>query len=128
MKSLIRKFAVGGFVLALSLASFTLRQPGFGLVAFAQETEDQAKIDMYKRFVDNRIPNPRVAYQAARDYLQKYSKEKDQYTDYFKQWVVFFEHDHPKLKLPVLIFNCKLLDAHRVSVSEILILLINHQL
>ncbi len=116
MKSLIRKFAVTGFVLALSLASFSLRQSGFGLVAFAQETDDQVKIDMYKRFVDNRIPNPRVAYQAARDYLQKYSKDKDQYTDYLKQWVLFFERDDRKLKLPVLIYNDKnFAEAYRVG-------------
>ncbi len=109
MKSLIRKFAVAGFLLALSLASFTLGKsvPAFGLVAFAQETDDQVKIDMYKKFVDNRIPNPRVAYQAARDYLQKYSKEKDQYTDYLQKWVLFYERDDRKLKLPVLIYNDK---------------------
>ena len=109
MKSLIRKFAVAGFLLALSLASFTLGKsvPAFGLVAFAQETDDQVKIDMYKKFVDNRIPNPRVAYQAARDYLQRYAKEKDQYTDYLQKWVLFYERDDRKLKLPVLIYNDK---------------------
>jgi hypothetical protein len=108
MKSLIWKFAVATFIV-FSLASIGLRQsvPGFGLVVFAQETDDQVKIDMYKRFVDNRIPNPRVAYQAARDYLQKYSKDKDQYTDYLQKWVLFFERDDRKLKLPVLIYNDK---------------------
>ena len=107
MKSLIG-FAVATFIV-FSLASIGLRQsvPGFGLVVFAQETDDQVKIDMYKRFVDNRIPNPRVAYQAARDYLQKYSKDKDQYTDYLQKWVLFFERDDRKLKLPVLIYNDK---------------------
>ncbi len=115
MKSLIRKFAVGGFVLALSLASFSLRQTDFGLVAFAQETDDQAKIDMYKRFVDNRIPNPRVAYQAARDYLQKYSKDKDQITDYLQKWVLFFERDDRKEKLPGLINDKNFAEAYRVG-------------
>ena len=115
MKSLIRKFAVTGFVLALSLASFSLRQSGFGLVAFAQETDDQVKIDMYKRFVDNRIPNPRVAYQAARDYLQKYSKDKDQITDYLQKWVLFFERDDRKEKLPVLINDKNFAEAYRIG-------------
>lgn len=109
MKSFIRKFGVAAFVLSLPLASFGLRQsvPGFGSVAYAQETDDQTKIDMYKRFVDNRIPNPRVAYQAARDYLQKYPKDKDQITDYLQNWIVFYERDDRKQRLPKLIYNEK---------------------
>jgi len=39
--------------------------------------------------------------------LQKYSKEKDQYTDYLQKWVLFYERDDRKLKLPVLIYNDK---------------------
>ena len=109
MKSFIRKFAAAAFVLSLSLASFGLRQSvsGFGSVAYAQETDDQVKIDMYKKFVDNRIPNPRVAYQAARDYLQKYPKDKDQITDYLQNWIVFYERDDRKQRLPKLIYNEK---------------------
>ena len=109
MKSFIRKFAVAAFVLSLTLASFSLRQsvPGFGSVAYAQETDDQVKIDMYKKFVDNRIPNPRVAYQAARDYLQKYPKDKDQITDYLQNWIVYYERDDRKQRLPKLIYNEK---------------------
>jgi hypothetical protein len=58
---------------------------------------------MYKKFVDNRIPNPPVAYQAARDYLQRYQKDKDQYTDYLQKWVLAFERDERKNSLPGLI-------------------------
>ena len=100
---------MAAFVLSLSLASFSLcpSVPGFGSVAFAQETDDQVKIDMYKKFVDNRIPNPRVAYQAARDYLQKYPKDKDQITDYLQNWIVYYERDDRKQRLPKLIYNEK---------------------
>ena len=109
MKSFIRKFGVAAFLLSLSFASFSLRQPvpGFGSVAFAQETDDQVKIDMYQKFVDNRIPNPRVAYQAARDYLQKYPKDKDQITDYLQNWIAYYERDDRKQRLPKLIYNEK---------------------
>jgi tetratricopeptide (TPR) repeat protein len=75
----------------------------FSPAAFAQETDDPAKIAIYKRFVDNRMNNPAAAYQAARDYLQKYQKDKDQYTDYLSKWVMFYERDERKRKLPVLI-------------------------
>lgn len=80
---------------------------------FAQETDDQAKIDIYKRFYDNRDRNPGVAYQAARDYLQKYTKDKDQYTDYLNKWVAAYEHDERKLNLPGLINEKKFEEAYK---------------
>lgn len=81
-------------------------------VALAQETDDPAKIEIYKRFVDNRIPNPAAAYQAARDYLQKYQKDKDQYTDYLQKWVLAYERDERKRNLPVLINEKKFAEAY----------------
>src|SRR5829696_5485937 len=78
-------------LMALAIMTFGSRQP----VVVAQETDDPAKIAIYKRFVDNRIQNPNAAYQAARDYLQKYPKDKDQYTDYLSKWVTAFERDEP---------------------------------
>ena len=50
MKLLVKGFVAAAF-LAVSLAAF-------GSVAIAQETDDPAKIEIYKRFVDNRLPNP----------------------------------------------------------------------
>ena len=89
-----------GLVLAAFIA---ISLAAFGSVAKAQETDDPAKIAIYKQFVDNRIPNPTAAYQAARDYLQKYTKDKDQYTDYLTKWVAAYERDERKRKLPGLI-------------------------
>jgi hypothetical protein len=109
MKAYIRKLIVTGFVLTLALGSFGAKQgfPGSGVTASGQETDDQVKIDMYKRFVDNRVPNPRAAYQAGKDYLVKYEKDHDQYSKYIQQWVVLYEREDRKLKLPVLIYNDK---------------------
>ena len=101
------------FVKGLVLAAFmAVSLAAFGSVAIAQETDDPAKIAIYKQFVDNRIPNPTAAYQAARDYLQKYTKDKDQYTDYLSKWVAAYERDERKRKLPGLINEKNFAEAY----------------
>jgi tetratricopeptide (TPR) repeat protein len=94
-------------LLALSVLALGARH-----VVLAQETDDPVKIEIYKRFVDNRQGNPAVAYQAARDYLQKYNKDKDQYTDYLSKWVTFYERDERKRTLPNLINEKKFAEAY----------------
>jgi tetratricopeptide (TPR) repeat protein len=87
-----------------------------GSVAFAQkETDDPAKIAIYQRFLDNHKNNPVVAYQAARDYLQKYTKDKDEYTDYLNKWVTAYERDERKLNLPGLINEKKFDEAYKTG-------------
>ena len=97
MKLLAKRLMLAAF-LALSLVAISARS-----MAVAQETDDPVKIEIYKRFVDNRLTKPGVAYQAARDYIQKYAKDKDQYIDYLTKWVVFYERDERKRSLPNLI-------------------------
>lgn len=74
-----------GLAITFSLAS--------RLQAQVQVTDDEFKVTTYKRFVDNREPNPVAAYQAAKDYMVRYNKEDDQYTRYLKQWMAAFEKD-----------------------------------
>jgi hypothetical protein len=62
-------------------------------------TDDEVKVNVYKRFWDNRVPNPAVAYEAARDYMQRYSKENDDYTRYLKSWIAAYEEDQRVLRL-----------------------------
>jgi len=81
-------------------------------IVFAQETDDPVKIEIYKRFVDNRVDHPPVAYQAARDYLAKYTKDKDQYTDYLTKWVTAYEREERKQNLPILINEKKFAEAY----------------
>ena len=81
----------------------------------AQETDDPVKISTYKRFVDNRVPNPDAAYQAARDYLAKYPKDKDQYTDYLTKWVAAYERDDRKRQLGGLINQKNFDEAYKVG-------------
>jgi len=94
--------------MAVSLAAF-------GSIASAQETDDPVKIEMYKRFVANYKENPGAAYQAARDYLQKYTKDKDQYIDYLNKWVAAYERDERKRNLPILINEKKFADAYKTG-------------
>jgi tetratricopeptide (TPR) repeat protein len=108
LMKLVAKRLFTAVFLAVSLATF-------GSVALAQETDDPVKIEIYKRFVDNRVPNPRAAYQAARDYLQKYTKDKDQYTDYLTKWVAAYERDERKANLPVLINEKKYDEAYKTG-------------
>jgi tetratricopeptide (TPR) repeat protein len=106
-----------GFVRRLTIATLTIvavviiapRQ----FTATAQEmTDDAVKVQMYKKFVDNRVPNPTAAYLAAKEYLQKYQKDKDQYVDYLQKWVMFYERDERKQQLPILINEKKFAEAY----------------
>lgn len=98
--------------LAALMAVLLVTLGGRQSVVLAQETDDPVKIEIYKRFVDNRVANPGAAYQAARDYLQKYPKDKDQYTDYLSKWVIFYERDERKRKLPGLINEKNFAEAY----------------
>ena len=86
---------------------------GAGQTALAQkETDDLVKVQIYQRFYDNVKNNKPVAYQAARDYLQKYSKDKDEYVDYIQKWVAAYESDERKRILPNLINEKKFAEAY----------------
>jgi tetratricopeptide (TPR) repeat protein len=84
-------------VATFSLVARVQAQPRTG--SAVQETDDEVKVTTYKRFVENREPNPAVAYQAAKDYMGRYGKEDDQYTRYLKQWIVAYEKDERQDKL-----------------------------
>ena len=62
-------------------------------------TDDEVKVNTYKQFVDNRVPNPAAAYQAAQKYMARYGKEDDQYTKYLKVWIAAYEEDERNRRL-----------------------------
>jgi hypothetical protein len=109
MKYLIQRLAFGTFFIAILFTSFGAGRSitGVSLVAMAQETDDPVKIEVYTRFVNNRKTNEAAAYQAAKEYLQKYPKDNDQYTHYLQKWVVIYERDERKRTLPQLVYNAK---------------------
>lgn len=77
--------------LSFSVATRLQAQPRTG--TGVQETDDEFKVTTYKRFVENREPNPMAAYQAAREYMGRYGKEDDQYTRYLRVWIAAYEED-----------------------------------
>ena len=109
MKYLIQRVSFGTLLMAILLTSFGERRSitGWSLVAMAQETDDPVKIEVYTRFVNNRKTNESAAYQAAKEYLQKYPKDNDQYTQYLQKWIVIYEREERKRTLPQLIYNAK---------------------
>lgn len=114
MKVLISRFALAA-IMALAVGNIGARQ----FAAVAQETDDPVKIATYKRFFDNIKVNPDVAYQAARDYLTKYPKDKDEYTDYLNKWVAAYERDDRKRQLGGFINQKNFTEAYKVG-SKIL--------
>lgn len=110
MKVFVCRLALAA-LMALAVGSVGLRQ----FAVSAQETDDPVKIEMYKKFVDNRVPNPTAAYQAARDYLTRYQKDKDQYTDYLQKWVLAYERDDRKRKLGGLINEKNWAEAYKTG-------------
>lgn len=105
---LTRQITIASFVLAVLFAAT-------GIVANAQnaantqvpEVEDQAKIDIYTRFVNNRLTNEPAAYAAAKEYLAKYPKDNDAYTRYLRPWVALYDKWERKQSVPQLIYDEK---------------------
>lgn len=95
-------------LLAVSVLAVGARQT----VLAQKETDDPVKLQIYQRFYDNAKRNPAVAYQAARDYLQKYIKDKDEYIDYIQKWISAYESDERKQNLPNLINEKKFAEAY----------------
>jgi len=90
-------------------------RPFTAVAQVAQVTDDPVKVQMYQRFVDNRLPNPSVAYQAAKDYLQRYEKDKDQYVAYLQKWVMYYERDERKQNLSALLNQKNFAEAYAVG-------------
>jgi hypothetical protein len=84
---------------AFFIAVLAFAQPQTARAQQPAVTDDEVKVAVYKRFVDNRVPNPGAAYQAARDYMQRYGKEEDQYTRYLKAWITAYEEDERTRRL-----------------------------
>jgi hypothetical protein len=92
MKKLIRLLVFAALVATLALpvlaqtpAATPATTPAGG------QDEAQAKADLYEILVKNRSANPPVAYQAAKDYIQKYGADNDQYVAYSKKYVAAYD-------------------------------------
>jgi hypothetical protein len=102
MRLMIQRVVISAFVIAVSMTT-----AGLGARAQVPETEDQAKIDIYTKFVNNRLSNETLAYQAAKEYLAKYPKDDDAYTRYLRPWVTLYDKWDRKRRVPQLIYDEK---------------------
>jgi tetratricopeptide (TPR) repeat protein len=110
MKQFMKKLAISALLTTSMIAAGSSY-----LVVFGQETDDPVKIEIYNKFYNNRESNKSAAYQAARDYLAKYVKDKDQYVDYLQKWIVVYEQSERKRKLPGLINEKNFSEAYTVG-------------
>jgi hypothetical protein len=102
MQKLMKHLAMGSLlaaVLVISLAGAVKAQTR------NQETDDKIKVDLYTRFVDNYKSNLPAAYETAKDYLQRYSKENDQYSQYVQLWVAEYEKGERLKQLRRLVYD-----------------------
>ncbi|HKR02644.1 MAG TPA: hypothetical protein VJT09_18340 [Pyrinomonadaceae bacterium] len=93
MKKLIRLVVFAALVTAFVLPALAQTTPSTATPAATQD-EAQAKAELYDKFVKNRNTNPPVAYEAGKEYLQKYEAAdgaSDQYVSYIKKWVTSYD-------------------------------------
>lgn len=59
--------------------------------AAGAQTDEKAKADLYEKWRSNRKTNQQVAYEAGKEYLQKYSKDEDEYVKAVRKFVTTYE-------------------------------------
>lgn len=94
MRTLINYIVIGLLLATVSGTSWATRAAAQTRTnANVQETDDKVKVDLYTKFVDTYKTNRAVAHHTAKDYLQKYAKDNDQYSKYIQQWVDIYEKE-----------------------------------
>ena len=102
-------------IVLAALTVFSLPAGG----ACSQEAQDQTKVDLYKKFVANRVPHTELAYQAGKEYLDRYGNDKDKYTDYIEKWVALYERWYVKQRILLLIDQKNFAEAFRVGAKSL---------
>jgi hypothetical protein len=103
-RKLINHLAMGFLLATLSLMSAAVIAQPQTKNTSTQETDDKVKVDLYTRFVDNYKSNEAVAYATAKDYLQRYLKENDEYSKYIQLWVSDYERRQRLVQLHDLVY------------------------
>jgi tetratricopeptide (TPR) repeat protein len=97
MKKLIQLFVFAALVTAFALPALAQTTPATGTTTTAAaggQGDAEAKAALYDTFTKNIKTNPTVAYDAGKEYLQKYEATDgptDQYVAYIKKWVTSYE-------------------------------------
>lgn len=101
MKKVIQVLTLTALAAAFALPTFaqaTTPTPAAttGTTAAAASPQDEkAKADLYEKWRSNRKTNQAVAYEAGKEYMQKYSADSDEYMAAVKKFVV--NYDRAKL-------------------------------
>src|SRR3954469_9779013 len=93
MKKLIQLLVFAALVTTPAFTAWAQTTPAGGTAAASAQDED-AKAALYKKFLDCRTSNPACAYDAAKEYLQKYeatAAADDKIVPYLKKWMVSYE-------------------------------------
>jgi hypothetical protein len=96
MKKLIQLFVFATLVTTFALPALAQTTPATGTTTTAAsgQGDAEAKAALYDKFTKNIKTNPTLAYEAGKEYLQKYEATDgptDQYIAYIKKWVTSYE-------------------------------------
>ena len=87
MKNVIRLLTLLAIVATFALPALAqTAQP-----SPAAATDAEAKAALYERVIQNRKDNQAVAYEAGKEFLQKYGSENDEYVAYVRRFVTNYE-------------------------------------
>lgn len=91
MRNLFRAVALAA---AVALSAATALAQGTGTAAAPTAQDQQAKTDLYNKWLNNRkgdVAAQKAAFEAGKEYLQKYGADNDEYVAAVKKWVDRYE-------------------------------------
>ncbi|HEY0077127.1 MAG TPA: hypothetical protein VGB73_00665 [Pyrinomonadaceae bacterium] len=98
MKNVIRLLRLSALAALFAIPAFAQATPPAGTTTPATtattEADEKAKADLYERWRSNRKGDPaaqKTAYEAGKEYLQKYGAQEDEYVKAVRKWVNTYE-------------------------------------
>src|SRR2546423_6937140 len=113
MKKLIQLIALSALVATFALPAFAQQATGYPTPAATttQQDDPEAKAALYKRVTDNYKTNQPVAYEAAKEYLQKYPNDDPKIIQYLQNFVAKYDKAKTQTDFPKLISGKKYSEA-----------------
>ena len=131
MKNVLRILTFTAIVATLALPAFAQTTSGSqssGTTTATTAQDDQAKADLYKKFLDNRTGDAekqKLAHEAGKEYIAKYSSDKSEdnvaIVTYIQNWVTKYEQVVREFQLNQVVNNTdftKAVEASRPFLRE----------
>ena len=119
MRKLIQLIALGVMMATLALPALaqeaTASPSPTTTTTTAAQDDPEAKAALYKRVTDNYKTNQPVAYEAAKEYLQKYPNDDPKIIQYLQNFVGKYEKATVQTQLPKLIEDKKYSEAYALG-------------